>query len=159
MTNPHAVLLTVKEARSQTALRDLRAGREAMAEAIKMRDAKTAELEEYREWRPKREKQMYDEIQNTEVSLDDLELLKHKVVKLREREIELVDELNQKEKAVESAKEVEKQAQEAYAAAQREVEKVEELLAEWQDAENKRIEHLAEQELEEFSRPQSFPGL
>lgn len=158
MKNPHAVLLTVKNARADTALRTLRAARSETEHAIRQRDTKQQELQEYRVWRPKREHQLYDDIQNTEVSLDDLELLKHKVVKLRERELELVDELASLEKTCEAAKQAEQEAQIVFADSQREVEKVEELLSEWQDDENKRLEHRAEQELEEYSRPRNPAG-
>jgi type III secretion protein O len=158
MNGPPTVLLRVKSVREKTAARQLHEARAALAQAQEQLDAKQQELERYRAWRPQRERELYEEVLNQEVSLGDLEELNAAVVKLREREQSLMDELIALERARDAASAAREQAHGAWQAAQREVEKVEELLANWQKRERQRVEQQAELELEEFARPQSAAG-
>jgi type III secretion protein O len=158
MNGPPTVLLRVKGAREQTAMRHLRAARAAVARAQQELDAKREECARYRAWRPQRERELYDEIQNQVVSLADLEELKAKIVQLREREQGLMEEVGELERALEAAVQAQHEAHAAWQAAQREVEKVEELLADWRVREQRQGERQAELELEEFTGPGRAAG-
>lgn len=156
MSAAPTILLRVKTAREQTAIRNLHEARAAVARARAELDAKQKELDEYRAWRPQRERRLYDEIINQEVSLDDLEELKVKMVRLREHEETLTEQQIALERALDAAGKAEQAARAAWAAAQREVQKVEELLADWRVREQREVERKAELELEEFSRPRGL---
>ncbi|HLT01062.1 MAG TPA: YscO family type III secretion system apparatus protein [Geminicoccaceae bacterium] len=158
MNGPPTVLLRVKGAREQTAMRQLHEARAAVARAQQQLDAKREEYQRYRAWRPQRERELYDEIQNQQVSLADLDELKAKVVQLRDREQALLDEVGALERALDAAGQAQREAHAAWLAAQREVQKVEELLADWQARAQRQGERLAELELEEFTRPGRAAG-
>ena len=158
MSRPPTVLLQIKKLREQTAVRHLNEARAALAQAQERLAAKRQELADYRAERPKLERRLYDDILRREVSLTDLEELNAKVVRLREHEEGLVENEIELERAAEAAAEAERDARLAWRAAGREVEKVDELLADWQRGERQRLERLAELELEEFSRPSGVVG-
>jgi hypothetical protein len=158
MSAPPTILLRVKSAREQTAISSLRQARAAAVEAREQLAAKRKAIEEYRAWRPQRERQLYDDILNREVSLGDLEELKGKIVRMREREQSLCEEEDALERALESAEQAEEEAHAVWQAAQREVQKVKELLADWRVRERREVEHQGELELEEFSRPRGMAG-
>jgi hypothetical protein len=158
MTGPPTVLLRVKSLHAEAAMRQMSEARAAVAQAQERLTAKRRELEEYRAWRPGRERDLYQEIVNHEVSLGDVEELNAKVVRLRERERELMEEGVDLERALDAAVQAEHEAHAAWQAAQREVQKVEELLADWRSKEHRRVERAAELEMEEFSRPRPAAG-
>jgi hypothetical protein len=156
MSAPPTILLQVKSAREQTAIGSLRQARAAVVETGEQLAAKRKELEEYRSQRPQRERRLYDDILNREVSLNDLEDLRAKIVRLREHEQSLSEEEIALQRALEAAAKVEQEAHTVWQAAQREVQKVEELMADWRVRERREGERHAELELEEFSRPRDM---
>lgn len=158
MSDAPAVLLRIKSARERTAVHRMHEARTATHEAREALEAGRQRLEEYRLWRPGRERELYDDIQGKEVSLDDLEELKAKIVGLREREQALIDESIELERAVDAAVRAEDEAHVAWQSAQREVQKVEEMLDDWRAREQREVERQADLELEEFSRPRAAAG-
>lgn len=159
MTDAPAVLLRIKSARERTALHHLHGAREAVRQSRQDLEAGRRRLEEYHAWRPGRERQLYDDIQNQEVSLDDLEELKAQIVGLRARELALNEEVIELGRTVDAAVKAEHEAHAAWLATQREVQKAEQMLDDWRARERRAVERKAELELEEFTRPRLAAGV
>ncbi|MEM7025428.1 MAG: YscO family type III secretion system apparatus protein [Pseudomonadota bacterium] len=151
MKGPVTQLPKVKQAREETALRLLGEAREVVVETKKQLVAKREELEAYRAERPRLENGLYDEILNKEVSMSDIEELNAKIAKLREHEKALAEEEADIKKAVDAAIESEQQARVTWQAAEREVDKVKELLKDLSRKERRELERQADAEIEEFS--------
>lgn len=157
MNDAPAILQRVKSAHERTAVRRLSEARAALAQVRAQRQAKCRELEDYRAWRPPHERGLYQAIEKHQVKLTDLEEMNAKIAKLREHEQSLAEEVADLERSIEAAGQAEQEARTAWQAAEREVEKAGELVADWRLRERQQVERQAELELEEFSRRRGAP--
>ena len=148
---PLASLLAIRSWREETAQRELEARREAVRQAENFLSDKRRERDGYAAWRPTEERALFARIQNRLVALDEVDGFKLSVQALRAREAELDEEVARAEKALASAEEAREEARVQAARAARERQKITEHGRIWDQAEARRLEHLAEAELEEFS--------
>lgn len=152
MKTQASVLVKVKELREQGAEAALAAARSALDEATQARDAKSLELQQYRQWRGERERELYQTVTGQTVSLQDIEELNSKVASLRDHERDLVDELADCERALEEREAARQQADLACQQAEREVLKMTDLESTLSGSDARQAERKSEIELEEFSR-------
>jgi chromosome segregation ATPase len=157
MSDAPAILQRVKSAHERTAVRRLSEARAALARVCQQRQAKCRELEDYRAWRPPHERGLYQAIEKHQVTLADLEEMNAEIAKLRAHEESLAEEVADLERSVEEAGQAEQEAHTTWQAAQREVEKAGELVADWRQRERQQVERQAELELEEFNRRAGAP--
>lgn len=142
-------LLRIKEFREDLASTELRKRRHRLEEALKVLEAKRAELDGYRRWRVRREDELFDEIQGRLVRVRDLEDLKTDIALLRDKERLLEQYLTDAEKARQSAKEAVEAAIEALNAAIRATRKFEEFVGLWREQARRERERFEELELED----------
>jgi hypothetical protein len=152
MSSPAKLLVKVKSLREEAAQAALATAAAAVASATANRDAKQHEIETYRQWRPKREHELYAEISRQPVSLQDLEELNATVAGLRDHERALGEQLADLERLVHEAESKRNEAERARRDAQKEVEKMVELETQLSRRQALEQERKSEQELEEFSR-------
>lgn len=142
-------IVDVKELRVERAEEEMRRCRLELEEAARQVVERKRELEDYREWRVRKEIQLYDEIEERLVSLRDLEDLKIEIGLLRGRETLFIQKIDDAERARVKAHEALDASTRTYEAAQKNLQKFEEL-ADWLDAEARAYrERMEELELEE----------
>lgn len=146
-----AELYRIKQLRENDALIEVRKRRYRVEDCARTKDQKATELADYRQWRPAREDELFADLRRKPVVLQAVDDYKAALGLLRERENGLVDQLNQAEKNLASAKSDLTSAEASHAAALRAREKFAEFLA-IQRREVQRLKDYREDlELEEFS--------
>ncbi|MEO1018052.1 MAG: YscO family type III secretion system apparatus protein [Pseudomonadota bacterium] len=152
MTIDPTVLVHIKDLREQRALRELRQARDAQKRAQDALDQCQKELADYQVWRPQRERALYDEVHEKAVKRRDLDDLKVEIIKLREQELELIDQVTASEKTLDEAKTERLAAEQRYKEACAGKQKIEHLATEWREREALRMERLSDLEMEDFHR-------
>ena len=151
MTALLAELYRIKQLREHNALIEARKRRYQVEDCARARDRKTSELSHYQHWRPTREDELFAEIHHQPIILKAVDDYKAALGLLRERENGLIDQANQAEQALATAKEELAAAEARHAAALRAKTKFAEFL-DIQRRETQRLkDYREEMELEEFS--------
>jgi type III secretion protein O len=142
-------IVDVKEMREERAGDELRRCRLALEAAARRVEQSRRELVEYRDWRVRRENEMYDAIEQKLVRVRDLEDLKTDIGLLRGKEQVFQEKILQAEKARQEAHKAQTTAEKALELAVKARQKFEEL-ADWLEAEARAYrERMEELELEE----------
>ncbi len=144
-------LLKVKEIREKSANDEVLRRKRLLAEARQTKKEKEQALVDYIEWRCKEEQALYDNILNTDVRQNDLDMLKQKVALLREKDATLEQAIEAAKNDVAAAEKALKAAQEAHHKAQLAVEKFEEFTRVLDEEAAREAQRLEEIEMEEFS--------
>jgi type III secretion protein O len=150
-------LLEIKVFREDRASAEVTKCRVALEEAVMLVERRRQELLDYQAWRVRREDEMYDEIEQQLVHLQDLEDLKADIGLLRGREALFEQRIQDAENARGGARTALGAAEAAYAQAQRNRQKFEEVSALFEYEERLERERLEELELEEFTTPRTDP--
>lgn len=143
-------ILRVRSIRENKAAENLARAKLELDKAIKKVKQKQKELEDYREWRLKEEKRMFDAIVKKKLKKEDLDELRFSIGKLRQKELD-------HEKAVEDAKKEKdlaardvEEARGLYQQAVLEHEKFKEHRDNWMEDWNREQEMKLEKEMEEI---------
>ena len=144
-------LLRIKRIREKSAEDEVRKCRYRLEVAVQDVEKKKEELIRYKEWRVQKEQQLYDDIINTSVKQFDLDIMKRKIVKLRERDVTLQDDIVKAEEHVEECKQQLEEARQKHVLATQAVQKFEEFTDVLNQEEAKEKARLEELEMEEFT--------
>jgi type III secretion protein O len=143
-------LLRVRKFREDAAAAELTRCRKLVAEAEEQVELRKRELQEYVQWRLKREEEMYREVMQKPIHLNDLEDLKVSIQILRDDELKYEERIITAEKQLNEARQELEQAQAAYRQAVKDREKLEEHKEMWLEEEQKLQEAQAEKEIEDI---------
>ncbi len=149
-------LLRIKRIREKSAEEEVRKCKYRVEIATQELEKKKQELEDYKIWRHKEEQRLYDNIMNTSIKQFDLDILKQKVAKLRERDLILEDAIKDAEKHLEETKQQLEEARQQHVLATQAVQKFEEFTDVLDQEEAKEKARLEELELEEFTPRNRF---
>ena len=155
MKYPLEDLLRVRNFREDNAANELTRRRREVEQAEQLVQQRKKELEEYIQWRIKREEELYQEVMQKPVQLKDLDDLKQDIQLLREKEHLYEDRIREAEKALADARQALDDAHAQYQAAVRDRQKIDEHKDLWAQETAKINEANAEKELEDF-RVRSF---
>lgn len=150
-------LLEIKVFREDRASAEVTKCRVALEEAVMLVERRKQELLDYQAWRVRRENQMWDEIEQKLVHLQDLDDLKADIGILRGKETLYEQRIQDADNARGTAKKALDAAEAAYVQAQRNRQKFEEVSAIFEYEERLERERLEELELEEFTTPRTDP--
>ena len=149
-------LLRIKRIREKSAEEEVRKCKYRVELAVQDLENKKKELEDYKVWRHKEEQRLYDNIMNTSVKQFDLDILKQKVAKLREKDLVLEEAIKDAEKHLEETRQQLEQARKQHVLATQAVQKFEEFTDALDQEEAKEKARLEELELEEFTPRNRF---
>ena len=149
-------ILRIKKIREQSSFTELKKCEYRLEQAVIDLEKKKNSLVEYIEWRSKEEITLYDNILNTQVKQNSIDILKHNIAKLREHDLELQEYINNAESHLNSCKDALQQAKQKHAKAQKDVEKFEVFSQEIEKEEERKREMLNELEMEEFSNKKKY---
>ncbi|MCY4330067.1 MAG: YscO family type III secretion system apparatus protein [Endozoicomonadaceae bacterium] len=149
-------LLRIKKIREKSAHEAVKRCRYKVEQAVIDLQKKEKALEDYLQWRKAEEKRLYDEIMNTQVKERELDLLKRRVVIMREKDSVLEDDINKaKEHLTQCKKELE-EAEQLYRKAMQTVEKFETFIEVLDEEAAQEAARAEEAELEEFTPRNRF---
>lgn len=143
-------LLRVRKFREDAAAAEMTRCRKLVAEAEELVGQRKKELKEYVQWRLQREEEMYQEVMQKSIHLNDLEDLKTNIQILRDDELKYEERIITAEKQLGEARQRLEQARAAYRQAVKNREKLEEHKALWLEEEQKAAEAQAEKEAEDI---------
>ncbi|MCL6271701.1 type III secretion protein [Sansalvadorimonas sp. 2012CJ34-2] len=149
-------LLRIKRIREKSAEEEVRKCKYRVEIAVKDVEDKKRNLEEYKAWRHKEEQRLYDNIMNTSVKQFDLDILKQKVAKLREKDLVLEEAIKDAEKHLEESRQQLEEARQKHVLATQAVQKFKEFTDALDKEEAKEKARLEELELEEFTPRNRF---
>ena len=149
-------LLRIKRIREKSAEEEVRKCKYRVELAVQDVETKKKNLEEYKVWRYQEEQRLYDNIMNTSVKQFDLDILKQKVAKLREKDLVLEDAIKEAEKHLEETRQELEEARQKHVLATQAVQKFEEFTDVLDQEEAKEKARLEELELEEFTPRNRF---
>ncbi|MFO1349154.1 MAG: YscO family type III secretion system apparatus protein [Gammaproteobacteria bacterium] len=144
-------LYRIKTLRETNMLIEVRKRQYRFDECARVRDQRARELSDYRDWRPRREDELFADVSRTPVILKEIDDYKAAIGLLRERENLLVEQSDQAEKALAAAQSEWEKAKAHHAVARTAKEKFAEFLDNWRRELRSRKEYREDSELEEFS--------
>lgn len=150
MKYPLEALLGVRKFREDGAANEVTRCRRAVEEARELVEQRKRELQEYTEWRVKREAELYAEIMDQAIHVGELDDLKLKIQMLRDKELTLEDRIKEAERGVEAAQENLEKSIAQHRIAVRDREKIDEHKELWNQDQAKAAEAAAELEMEDF---------
>ena len=151
MKSVYDELFKIKEFRENSASNDVRLKRSALEEAHQTLLRREREFADYRTWREGREVELYDEIVGSLVRVGDLDDLKEKIFRLREKERLLQEKVKEAEQARQTAMDLLDQSIAAHRQAMRDKEKFAELRDIARKELKKEEERAEDMEMEEFT--------
>jgi len=144
-------LLRIKKIREKSAHEEVKKCRYRVEQAVLDVQKKEKALEEHLSWRKAEEQRLYDDIMETQVKERELDLLKQRVVLMREKDSVLQDEIKTAEDALAQCKEQLSEAETIHQEAMQTVEKFEEFTKALDEEAAKEATRKEELELEEFT--------
>lgn len=144
-----ADLLKIKRRREDDAVAALGEAQRSLERLGSARDAKARELDEYRRWQEEEKLRLYERLHNRFVSRDKLEDYREQVALLRQRCLQLEEELARSEQDLAAGEEALRQAHQRRLDAHREVVKLEEYQRTLDEEHARAVERKEEAEAED----------
>lgn len=143
-------MLGVRRLREDAATKQLVKQKEIVAMAERCLEQRQQDLDSYGVWRVRRESELFDEIIDHTISSHDLEDLRFRVQKLRDKESTLRSEVIEAEEKLKTATQDLERARQRYSEAYRERGKLDEHRAAWMQEASREQELREEKEAEDF---------
>ena len=143
-------LLRVRLFREDNAASEMSRRRTELESARALVVQRSKELEEYVEWRIRREEELYEEIIHKEVKLRSLDDLKQDIQLLREKQLVYEEKVREAERGVKDAEDALEQAHAAYLETVKDRQKIDEHKEIWAKETMKAAEADQEKEMEDF---------
>lgn len=152
MSYPLTRLLDVRRLRERMAYKNLIKAKNALEVARQKVIEQEKKLKEFKEFRKKEEKRLYDAILNKKIKKIDVDELRSEIASLKQRELDHEKAVQDAKDEKEKAKEVVEEARAFYNGAVINVMKIQEHKDRWMQVWSKEEEVKEERELEEFQR-------
>ncbi|MGI9228487.1 MAG: type III secretion system stalk subunit SctO [Gammaproteobacteria bacterium] len=143
-------LLKIKRLREDDAISKLVKAEALLEQRKKEKQAKEQELIDYREWRIKREEELYQEVEGKQLEVGKLVGIREHIASLRAKELAIEEELSKAKKAQQEAEQGVEDAKQVRLAAYREVTKYEEYIEKLKREEELEQERYEEKETEDL---------
>lgn len=149
-------LLRIKKIREKSAHEIVKRCRYKVEQAVIELQKKEKALEKHLQWRKAEEKRLYDEIMNTQIKEKELDLLKQRIVLMREKDSVLQEEIKIANNNLTEYKTALEEAEKTYKKAMQTVEKFKVFISVLDEEEAKKAARAEEAELEEFTPRNRF---
>jgi G:T/U-mismatch repair DNA glycosylase len=143
-------ILFIKKDKEKKAIDILKKCKQDVAKKKSQVEDKQGELKKYKKWRIQEETNIYDSILNKNIKQKKIDETKHKIAKLREKDVKILEDINIAKKKLQEAEDSLLQAQESYDIAFKAVEKFKEINEIINEEELKEKNLREELETEEF---------
>lgn len=144
-----ADLLKIKRRREDDAVAAVAEAQRSLERLLSAREAKACELDEYRHWQEAEKVRLYERVHNRNVRRNKLEEYREQVGLLRQRCLQLEEELARADQDVAAGKEALRQAHQRRLDAHREVVKLEEYQRTLDEEHARAVERKEETEAED----------
>lgn len=143
-------ILVIKKEKEQKAIDKVRKCKLDVSQKKTYLEKKHTELTEYKNWRIQEESNIYDSILNRNIKQKKIDETKHKIAKLREKDVKILEDINIAKKRLNQAETALEAAQKEYDIAFKAVEKFKEVVEIIDEEENRERNLQEEKETEEF---------
>ena len=144
-------LLHIKKIRERAAQEEVKKCRYRVEQAVHELEKKEKDLEAHLIWRKNKEQQLYDDIMKTQVKERELDLIKQRVVLMREKDSVFQEAIQKAQEHLKACKTQLEEARQAHRKSMQKVEKFEEFTRVLDEEAAKEAARLEELELEEFT--------